>query len=58
MDQIVKCLLLKNDLIVISEIVEVAGEKPPRRAGRPPALCPPRPGRTLNHVFNLTLHAR
>lgn len=26
MDQIVKCLLLKNDLIVISEIVEVAGE--------------------------------
>ncbi len=26
MDQIVKCLLLKNDLIVISEIVEIAGE--------------------------------
>ena len=26
MDQIVKCLLLKNDLIVISEIVEVACE--------------------------------
>ena len=26
MDQIVKCLLLKNDLIVISEIVEIAGQ--------------------------------
>jgi len=26
MEQVVKCLLLKNDLIVISEISEVAGE--------------------------------
>ena len=26
MDQIVKCLLLKNDLIIISDIVEIAGE--------------------------------
>ena len=26
MDQIVKCLLLKNDLIVISEIVEIGSE--------------------------------
>ena len=26
MDQIIKCLLLKNDLIVIAEIAEIAGE--------------------------------
>ena len=26
MDQIVKCLLLKNDLIIISDIVEIAAE--------------------------------
>ena len=26
MEQVIKCLLLKNDLVVISEITEIAGE--------------------------------
>ena len=66
MDQIVKCLLLKNDLIVISEIVEIAGElgepdckltNPFRMVKQketdsymPPSYCHPTLKRCLLHI--------